>query len=100
VSQKGKRHTLVFENDPHTRTLRFAQRGGRAEASALITCRAGPRPGETIVRARLYAHVHGPAALLVTDAKVRAKRQKKVMSDLTRVLTYFGPPGARAANAR
>lgn len=98
VSNKGKHHTLIFKNDPRTHTIRFEERGGRADASAEITFRAGPRPGQTVVKARLYADVTGAAGLFVSDAKIRRKRERKVMADLTRLHAYFAP--ALAADAR
>lgn len=91
VSNKGKRHTLVFKNDARTRTIRFEERGGRADASAEITFRAAARPGHTVVRVHLYADVTGAAGLFVTDAKIRRKRERKVMTDLTRLHAYFTP---------
>ena len=99
VSDKGKRHTLIFKNDARTRTIRFEERGGRAEAKAEITFRAGPRNGLTIVRARLYADVHGAAGLFVSDSKIRSKRERKVMADLTRLHAYFTTVIVRAADA-
>jgi carbon monoxide dehydrogenase subunit G len=99
VSTKGKHHTLVFKNDPRARVIRFEERGGRAEVKAEISFRAGARKGETIVHARLYADVHGAASLFVSDAKIRGKREKKVMGDLARLYAYFGAPGVKKAAA-
>lgn len=98
VSNKGKRHTLIFKNDARTRTIRFEERGGRADASAQITFRAGPGAGTTVVRVHLYADVTGAASLFVTDAKIRRKRERKVMTDLSRLHAYFTP--AAAADAK
>jgi uncharacterized membrane protein len=92
VSTKGKRHTLVFKNDPLALVVRFEERGGRAEARAEITFRSARRAGFTVVRARLYADVHGAAGLFVRDSTIRSKREHKVMGDLSRLHAYFTTP--------
>jgi hypothetical protein len=97
VSRTGKRHTLVFKNDPRGRTVRFTERGRRADIKGEITFRAGARANETIVHARLSADVRGAVSLFVSEGKVRGRRQKKVMTDLTRIHAYFGAPAATTA---
>lgn len=92
VSKKGKSHTLTFDNDPKTRTVRFTEDAGRALIHGTLEMQEGDDPGTTRVHATLRAEVKGAASLLVTKAKIRSKRQSRISKDLAAIRTYFARP--------
>jgi polyketide cyclase/dehydrase/lipid transport protein len=89
TNRKGTRHTVRFRNDPHRLIVRFEEEGGRAEVNADISLIPGAASGTTVVRARLYADVHGVAGLFVSDSRIRKKREQKLTKDLAFIRDYF-----------
>lgn len=92
VSKKGKKHTLTFDNDASTRTVRFVEDMGRAYIHGTLEVREGDDPGTSRVHATLRAEVRGAAGVVVTKAKIRSKRQKRVSKDLAAIRAYFDRP--------
>jgi len=83
---------LHFHNRPESRTIWFEDTGGVAQVELEITLEPGPKPGTTLARGRIYADVHGPASLVVSDAKIRNMSTAKLVSDLGAMRTYFASP--------
>ena len=80
---------LHFHNRPESHTIWFEDTGGVAEVELEITLDPGPKPGTTLARGRIHADVHGPASLVVSDAKIRNMSAAKLVSDLGAMRTYF-----------
>ena len=89
VHADGTRDHLHFRNHPATRTVWFEQVGGPADIHAEIAFLAGARPGVTRVHSRLYADVHGFAAVLVSDEEIRAARQQQIRHKLMCLQAFF-----------
>jgi hypothetical protein len=87
---------LHFHNRPAKNTVWFEDTGGRANVWLEMVFEPGAVPGTTHVRGRLFADVHGVAALVVSDAKVRHMRQEKLVSDLVAMRTFFAHFAATA----
>ncbi len=87
--------------DPGRRRLRLDQIGGRANVTGTITVVAGPASDTATIHVQLYADVPGIVGWFVSDAKIRGKREGKVVKDLTCLRDYFahtrGPALVRSA---
>lgn len=88
VTREGQNNNLRFKNDPARHVVRFRDTGGIGDVWAEIAFEPAGSRG-TRVHARLHGDVHGFYSLIITDAKLREERQKKLTSDLSDILRYF-----------
>lgn len=89
VSLQGTTHTLRFDNNAKTRTVRFTRSGDGADVWAELVFRPAPRAGATRVHARLHADVSGISSLFVSDEEIRHKREQTLTSYLESFSRYF-----------
>lgn len=91
--------TVQFDNIPD-RLIRFAavrgSRAGRARGEYILTPVDGGR--RTLVTARLFIKVVGPAKLFVSASDARTMRQRKLRADLTDTQRWLAH-AARASSA-
>lgn len=95
VTTEGQNNNLRFKNDPAHHVVRFRDTGGIGDVWAEIAFEPAPGGG-TRVHARLHGDVHGLYSLVITDAKLRDERRKKLTSDLSDILRYFGKSAGKS----
>lgn len=96
VSPSGHRDNLHFRNTPQANLIFFEDtgNGGRADVWAEIvfipiSVGAATDPVRTRVHIKLYAKLHGVAALVVSENDVREKREHQITGELTHIRDYF-----------
>jgi hypothetical protein len=89
VHDDGSVDHLHFHNRPNAHTVWFEQLGGDGDVWAELSFVAGEQTGTTHVHSRVYAAVHGLAAMLVSDAAVREQREHLVRASLAQLQAYF-----------
>ena len=91
VSPSGHRDNLHFHNTPQANLIFFEDtgNGGRADVWAEIVFIPTAQPQQSRVHIKLYAKVHGVAALVVSESEVREKREHQIAGELTHIRDYF-----------